>query len=62
MPRRKATVRTRGLGAELRDLRANIGLSTRAVAQRLGWSASTLNRMETGQRAIGTEDVAATAS
>jgi transcriptional regulator with XRE-family HTH domain len=59
MPRRKTTVRTRGLGAELRDLRANTGLSTRAVAQQLGWSASTLNRMETGQRAITAEDVSA---
>jgi transcriptional regulator with XRE-family HTH domain len=59
MPRRKATVRTRGLGAELRDLRAATGLSTRAVADRLGWSASTLNRMETGQRAITPEDISA---
>ena len=59
MPRRKTTVRTRGLGAELRDLRAATGLSTRAVAQQLGWSASTLNRMETGQRAISAEDVSA---
>jgi DNA-binding XRE family transcriptional regulator len=59
MPKRPATVRARGLGAEMRELRHNTGLSTRAVASRLGWSASTLNRIENGQRTITAEDVSA---
>lgn len=59
MPKRKTTVRARGLGAELRELRNTAGMSTRAVAQQLGWSASTLNRIENGQRAISGEDVSA---
>jgi transcriptional regulator with XRE-family HTH domain len=59
MPKRPATVRARGLGAELRELRHNTGLSTRAVAARLDWSPSMLNRIENGQRTITTEDVSA---
>jgi transcriptional regulator with XRE-family HTH domain len=59
MPKRPATVRARGLGAELRELRKKTGLSTRTVAQQLGWSASTLNRIENGERAITSEDVSA---
>lgn len=59
MTRGRATVRARGLGAELRDLRAAAGLSTRALAERLGWSASTISRIETGIRSISSEDVAA---
>jgi transcriptional regulator with XRE-family HTH domain len=59
MPKRPATVRARGLGAELRELRNKACLSTRAVAQQLGWSASTLNRIENGGRNITTEDVSA---
>jgi transcriptional regulator with XRE-family HTH domain len=59
MPKRPATSRARRLGAELRELRNRSGLSTRAVAQQLGWSASTLNRIENGGRNITTEDVSA---
>lgn len=59
MPRRPPTARTRGLGAELRELRTKTGLSTRAVAERLDWSHSTLNRIENGRRKISSEDVAA---
>jgi len=59
MPKRPATVRARGLGAELRELRNKAGLSTQAVAQQLGWSASTLNRIENGRRNITSEDVSA---
>jgi transcriptional regulator with XRE-family HTH domain len=59
MPKRPATVRARGLGAELRELRNNAGLSTREVAQQLGWSASTLNRIENGRRNVTSEDVSA---
>jgi transcriptional regulator with XRE-family HTH domain len=59
MPKRPATVRARGLGAELRELRNKTGLSTQKVAQQLGWSASTLNRIENGGRNISGEDVSA---
>ncbi len=59
MPKRPATARARGLGAELRELRKKAGLSTRDVAQQLRWSASTLNRIENGGRNITSEDVAA---
>ena len=59
MPKRPATVRARSLGAELRELRNKAGLSTQAVAQQLGWSASTLNRIENGRRNITSEDVSA---
>jgi transcriptional regulator with XRE-family HTH domain len=58
MPRRPPSVRARGLGAELRDLRADCKLTSRAVAERLGWSASTLSRLENGLRGISVEDVA----
>ncbi|MBL7487423.1 helix-turn-helix domain-containing protein [Frankia sp. AgB1.9] len=59
MPRRPPSARTRGLGAELRDLRAHTGLTSRAAADRLGWHPSTLSRLENGLRAISPEDVAA---
>lgn len=59
MPRRPATVRARGLGAELRELREKCNLTTREVARRLGWSASTVSRTETGHRNISSEDVSA---
>ncbi len=59
MRKRLTTVRARGLGAELRELRSKSGLSTRAVAERLGWSTSTLNRIENGKRAATSEEVAA---
>ncbi|MBL7493725.1 helix-turn-helix domain-containing protein [Frankia sp. AgB1.9] len=59
MPRRGPSVRSRGLGAELRDLRTALGLTSRAVAEQLGWSPSTLSRLESGQRGISPEDIAA---
>lgn len=59
MPKRPATVRARGLGTELRELREKSHLTTREVARRLGWSASTVSRTETGQRNVSSEDVAA---
>lgn len=59
MPKRPPTVRARSLGAELRDLRLATGLSTRAVAARLGWSAALVSRTENGKRNIPVEDVAA---
>jgi transcriptional regulator with XRE-family HTH domain len=59
MSNRPATVRSRGLGAELRDLRRRTGLNTRDVAKRLGWSLTTLSRTENGLRPTGAEEVAA---
>lgn len=50
--------RTRGLAAELKELRARSGLSTREVAKRVGFAIATLNRMENGQRRITPEDAA----
>lgn len=59
MPRRPPGVRARALGAEMRDLRAASKLSTRAVAERLGWAYSTVNRIESGKRKTSVEEVAA---
>lgn len=59
MPRRPPGVRARALGAEMRKLRAASTLSTRAVAERLGWAYSTVNRIETGKRKTSVEEVAA---
>jgi len=47
------------LGTELRDYRVVNQLSTRAVADRLGWAYSTVNRIETGKRKTTVEEVAA---
>ena len=52
------TIVGRGLGGELRDLRQTARLTVRAVAERLGWQASKLSRMETGHQGIKVEDVA----
>jgi transcriptional regulator with XRE-family HTH domain len=59
MPRRPPGVRARALGAELREFRAAAKLSTRAVAERLGWAYSTINRIETGKRKTTTDEVSA---
>src|SRR5262245_11791786 len=52
------TIVGRGLGGELRGLRQAAKLSVRTVAAQLGWQASKLSRMETGQQGIRVEDVA----
>jgi transcriptional regulator with XRE-family HTH domain len=59
MVKQVATVRARGLGAELRGLRNKTGMTVREVGDRLGWSAATLSRTENGLRSASTEDVAA---
>jgi transcriptional regulator with XRE-family HTH domain len=59
MSNRQATVRARGLGTELRELREKRGLGLRDVAKRLGLSASSLSRTENGLRLTGIEEVAA---
>jgi len=53
-----ATARGRTLGAELRDLRKKVDLTTRAAAARIGWTPSMLNRTENGLRATSAEEVA----
>ncbi|ALG13453.1 helix-turn-helix domain-containing protein [Kibdelosporangium phytohabitans] len=54
----RGTARMRGLAAELKSLRAKAGLNTREAAARAGLSASTLNRIELGNRVIEVEDMA----
>jgi transcriptional regulator with XRE-family HTH domain len=58
MPRRQSTVRTRGLGAELREYRQNAGLTLKQVAAQLDWSYSTVSRSESGKRNLTSEDIA----
>ncbi|WP_017599922.1 helix-turn-helix domain-containing protein [Nocardiopsis lucentensis] len=58
MPR-KATVRARGLGAELRELRRLAGLTLVNAGKRMGWSVATVSRIETGHRGVTSEEVAA---
>lgn len=53
------TSRTRGLAAELKDLRTKAGLNTRDAAHHAGMSAASLNRLELGNRAITPEEVSA---
>ncbi|MEV5573966.1 helix-turn-helix transcriptional regulator [Spirillospora sp. NPDC052269] len=56
--KKATTARGRTLGAELRELRDRSGLSTRAAAARVGWTAAMLNRTENGLRATNPEEVA----
>jgi transcriptional regulator with XRE-family HTH domain len=53
-----ASVSGRGLGRELRELRAAANLSLRRVAELLDWQASKISRMETGKQGTTSEDVA----
>ncbi|GAB3447997.1 helix-turn-helix transcriptional regulator [Streptomonospora sediminis] len=57
MPR-KPTVRARGLGAELKELRLKSGLNTREAGQRAGWSHTMVSRIEVGKRGVTTEEIA----
>lgn len=47
-----------GLGVQLRDMRHRAGMTTRAVAESLGVSPSSINRTEVGRRAPDREEVA----
>ncbi|MCY9784146.1 helix-turn-helix domain-containing protein [Nocardiopsis sp. EMB25] len=58
MPK-KATVRARGLGAELKELRKQAKLPLTKVGERMGWSVATVSRIETGHRGVTSEEVAA---
>jgi transcriptional regulator with XRE-family HTH domain len=60
MARRKGvSVRQRRVSTELRTWRIKRGLSCREVANALGWSESKISRMETGDRGLYADDVAA---
>lgn len=48
-----------GLGAKLREVRKDRGMSLVEVARVLGWSESKVSRAETGQRKLSSEGVAA---
>lgn len=52
------TVAGRDLGAELRALREQRKLTTRGVAQKLGWAPSKISKIETGKQGTRPEDVA----
>jgi transcriptional regulator with XRE-family HTH domain len=52
-----ATVRNRRLAAELRRLRETVGLTGDDVAERLGWSASKVSRIENARQAPRLADV-----
>src|SRR3954454_21368535 len=51
------SVRERRLAAELRLLRAAVPLHGKEVADRLGWSASKVSRIETGRIGIAAADL-----
>lgn len=51
------TIRRRRLGAALRRLREDAGLSTTEVAERLGWSHSKISRIETAKSPVTAADV-----
>ncbi|MER7077700.1 helix-turn-helix domain-containing protein [Saccharopolyspora kobensis] len=53
------SARARGLGAELRAARLKTGLEAQAVGKKLGWSKSTMSRVESGTRRVDEADVSA---
>lgn len=55
--RRAPSVRGRQVAAELRRLRDAAGLTGEEAATRLGWSASKISRIETGQTAASAADL-----
>lgn len=60
MARRKGvSVRQRRVSTELRTWRVRRGLSCKDVARALDWSESKVSRMETGERGLYVDDVAA---
>lgn len=59
MARPKNRINNRGLGMELTRYRKAADLTLEDVGERLGVSAATLSRMETGKRPMNSEDVAA---
>lgn len=58
MPKKPAGAKAAALGAKLRAIRKTRRMSMAEVAARLGWSESTVSRLETGNRNLAAEDVA----
>lgn len=58
MPKRSPGARERGLGATLRRIREERGLSQREAADRLRWGKDRLSRIENGRQNITAVDVA----
>ncbi|WP_433266879.1 helix-turn-helix domain-containing protein [Actinosynnema sp. CS-041913] len=58
-PERLTTVRSRELGAELREARTRINLNADKLSKSLGWSASKVSRLEHGQRGASDFDLGA---
>ncbi|RKT51827.1 helix-turn-helix domain-containing protein [Saccharothrix australiensis] len=56
---RLTTVRSRELGAELREARTRINLNADKLSKSLGWSASKVSRLEHGQRGADEFDLGA---
>lgn len=59
MPKQKPKPQARGLAEGLRVARRDSKLAMVEVAEKLGWSQSTLSRIETGKRNASPEEVAA---
>lgn len=59
MSRENVRIRARGLGVELAELRERANLTLREVADRLGWSAPRICRIENGMRDSTSEEIAA---
>ncbi|TDD54836.1 helix-turn-helix domain-containing protein [Saccharopolyspora elongata] len=53
------TAKARVLGAELRDLRKQAGLTVRGLEERLNFSRSTISRIECGEKVPSAEDLGA---
>lgn len=59
MPKPRPKPQARGLAAGLRALRKKTKLPMQWVADQLGWSQSTISRIEAGKRVVSPEEVAA---
>lgn len=59
MARKPPGPKAAGLGAELQAIRKRVGMSMAAVAEQLGWSESTISRLENGRRNTDAEEVSA---
>ncbi|MFR9731421.1 helix-turn-helix domain-containing protein [Saccharopolyspora sp. MS10] len=53
------SVRARGLGSEIRELRKTAGLRLEHLAHKCGWSRATLGRIESGERVPSEAELAA---
>ena len=59
MPKPRPRPQARGLAAGLREMRNEAKLPMQWVADQLGWSQSTVSRIEAGKRVVTPEEVAA---